>query len=543
MSDSSSSDDDEFVSRRSPKYLSKRRQSLALTKRAATEDNVSPPRGGGPGRPAPCPPPDSLRDDDGGWEGFGSLRAAFEGVEADAPASIPAAAAEKSASDSGRRSSSGHSRGPTSDETRADPIAGQPDAAEDKARRDSEILSLLKSGLKSTRRKRESDLGGRKSEVGEEVRVEQDGAGVAARSDVADQPVVLDTDDEDSLLVDPFDDASDRNAEARRKKRRTRGSSVEIADLIARRDAEAATSSHRERRTPMSETAAFEEAEDDWSHRNSTRGSRRRSTAVLEEDDEEEDLRGQAMNAGPLEKDALGFDADWGDDPWAGGGRGSSPPRWTVVEEEEDVIEVDSGSEEDPGGFGGVGSHSHQRSGAERAGRASPTTASIWNTPNPVSLSLSPAKASKRVMGSPARNFGANAASDLLGGASASADVAWQDRLRNFKPIRVLDRSYGTGSEPVYIQYKKQFPSEDKGNISQGRAGSSTSAKGKGRRSGGGGETDFESRWITQSDGTRGFVTATQVLTGSKAYKAYEKSKGKGKPAAASKRRKGKRRF
>ena len=131
-------------------------------------------------------------------------------------------------------------------------------------------------------------------------------------------------------------------------------------------------------------------------------------------------------------------------------------------------------------------------------------------------------------------------------------DYSWMDRLPHYTPISVLERSYGRSGDPVYVQYKQQFAYK-KGAAGDGSDGEEDfvqepTSRGKGKRKGkgkkggaqkGGHSEEVDegnSYWITQG-GRPAFVTASQVLTGTKAYKAYGKTK-KGKAAAARKKAK-----
>ena len=127
-------------------------------------------------------------------------------------------------------------------------------------------------------------------------------------------------------------------------------------------------------------------------------------------------------------------------------------------------------------------------------------------------------------------------------------DYSWMDRLPHYTPISVLKRSYGRSGDPVYVQYKQQFAYK-KGAAGDGSDGEedfvqepTSRGKGKGKKGGaqkGGHSEEVDegnSYWITQG-GRPAFVTASQVLTGAKAYKAYGKTK-KGKAAAARKKAK-----
>ena len=131
-------------------------------------------------------------------------------------------------------------------------------------------------------------------------------------------------------------------------------------------------------------------------------------------------------------------------------------------------------------------------------------------------------------------------------------DYSWMDRLPHYTPISVLERSYGRSGDPVYVQYKQQFAYK-RGAAGDGSDGeedfvqeptSRGKGKGKGKGKKGGAQKgghseevdEGNSYWITQG-GRPAFVTASQVLTGAKAYKAYGKTK-KGKAAAARKKAK-----
>ncbi len=116
-------------------------------------------------------------------------------------------------------------------------------------------------------------------------------------------------------------------------------------------------------------------------------------------------------------------------------------------------------------------------------------------------------------------------------------DTRWLARLPNFLPISALLRSQDH-AEPVYVQYNQQFMYQN------GRGGAnaedfiaeSASKRHKKRQQSdyggaggsGGGGGGGDSRWITRN-GVPTFCTASQYLTGTRAYKAYEKTKGKGK--------------
>ena len=118
-------------------------------------------------------------------------------------------------------------------------------------------------------------------------------------------------------------------------------------------------------------------------------------------------------------------------------------------------------------------------------------------------------------------------------------DLSWLDRLPNYKPISVLNRTYGSDQrEPLYIQYTQQFPDRQAGN---GAGASTSTGAGRGRKRGQDQEEGDQGGggygWITQEGGRKAFVTATQVLTGSKAYKEYEKTKKKKKKKMATARK------
>ena len=105
---------------------------------------------------------------------------------------------------------------------------------------------------------------------------------------------------------------------------------------------------------------------------------------------------------------------------------------------------------------------------AERGGlHVSPfgTSAKEFSALSPSFPTLSPTRLSppsKRVMGirsSPLEvDDGFDLDAQVLGGSRGSVgDMEWLSRLPHFKPISVLVRQYDNDSEPVYVQYKKQF--------------------------------------------------------------------------------------
>ena len=91
-------------------------------------------------------------------------------------------------------------------------------------------------------------------------------------------------------------------------------------------------------------------------------------------------------------------------------------------------------------------------------------------------------------------------------------DMAWLERLPHFKPISVLTRSYDTTSEPVYVQYNQQF------SLKPGDASNNAVTPTQKRR-----KTGRAAAQQGSSGGT--FMTASQYLTSSKAYKTSGKTK------------------
>ncbi|QDZ24857.1 hypothetical protein A3770_15p73750 [Chloropicon primus] len=315
----------------------------------------------------------------------------------------------------------------------------------------------------------------------------------------------------------------------------------------------------------------------------SSQGQGRRFSRILHRVEEERSPAGQHQGdyaqASPLRKSLVerkGGEAeptkafmDSEEDNLCFGHQRKSPQPLSLAEvEEEDEIVIDSDESDDEYRMGGArhewpkGEHGRpvliEDDECEEAG---PRGA----LPPPRSLASPSFSPTKRVMGTPlagarslssrsrappknfspipmvgcARGDAPGGRSDLQENADQS-DLGWLDRLPNFKPISVLTRSYTSSADPVYIQYSQQFAYKARGGGTSGADEEEpfiqqTSSRGRKKGKGKANDEDFNSHWITQEGGKKAFVTASQVLTGAKAYKAYEKAKGKERKATASK--------
>ena len=117
----------------------------------------------------------------------------------------------------------------------------------------------------------------------------------------------------------------------------------------------------------------------------------------------------------------------------------------------------------------------------------------------------------------------------------------WRARLPHLVTCAQIERAgFRIAGERVHIDYRRQFGGSSRVSTASGGAGGGSSARARNSGGGGGGaasRTPAQARWLTE-DGKKVFKTADgRTLTGSKAYKEYQKQLGGGAGAGGSRAR------